>query len=117
MSRWQNLDAGFFDGVGKYELPEIEPVYELPGVDRFIEFDYCKRIREGHNKIGVHFFEDDYKFERVWTGPDRYGEMLSKFAFIIGPDFSVYSDFPFPVRLYNYYRNKWKICWWSSYEF
>lgn len=114
MSQWQNLSVGFFDGVGKYQLPRIDPVYELPEVDRFIEFDYCKRVRTDKNKLGVHFFEDDRKFERVWTGPDRYGEMLKQFAFVIGPDFSVYEDFPFPVRLYNYYRNNWLVRYWQS---
>lgn len=115
MAKWQNLELAFFDEtVGKYEMPVIEPVYELPKVDRFIEFDYCKRVRGDKSKLGVHFFEDDYKFERVWTGPDRYGEMLKQFGFIIGPDFSVYGDFPFPVRLYNYYRNNWLVKYWQT---
>lgn len=115
MAKWQNLELAFFDETaGKYDMPIIEPVYELPKVDRFIEFDYCNRVRGDRSNIGVHFFEDDYKFERVWTGPDRYGEMLSQFGFIIGPDFSVYGDFPFPVRLYNYYRNNWLVKYWQT---
>lgn len=114
MGRWQNLEMAFFEEVeGKYDFPIVLPTYELPEVDRFIEFDYCKRIREGHEKIGVHFFEDDYKFERAWTGPDRYGEMLSKFGFILGPDFSVYADFPKAVRIYNFYRNNWLCRYWQ----
>lgn len=116
MAQWQNLDLAFFvneDVEGKYDFPKIAPVYELPNIDRFIEFDYCKRVRGEHSKLGVHFFEDDRKFERVWTGPDRYGEMLSKFGYLIGPDFSVYNDFPFPVRLYNYYRNLWLVKYWQ----
>lgn len=115
MAKWQNLELAFFEETaGKFELPVIEPVYELPKVDRFIEFDYCNRVRGDRSNIGVHFFEDDYKFERVWTGPDRYGEMLSQFGFIIGPDFSVYGDFPFPIRLYNYYRNNWLVKYWQT---
>ena len=114
MAKWQNLELGFFeDTVGKFDMPVIEPVYELPKVDRFIEFDYCKRVRGDKSSLGVHFFEDEYKFERVWTSPARYGEMLSQFGYIIGPDFSVYGDFPFPVRLYNYYRNNWLVKYWQ----
>ena len=114
MAKWQNLELAFFDEVaGKYGMPVIEPVYELPKVDRFIEFDYCNRVRGDRSNLGVHFFEDDYKFERVWTSPARYGEMLSQFGFVIGPDFSVYGDFPFPVRLYNYYRNNWLVKYWQ----
>jgi len=114
MSKWQNLDVGFFEEVtGKYDIPIIEHVYELPEVKKHIEFDYCKRIRENHKDLGVHFFEDDYKFERVWTNPDRYGEMLSKFGYIIGPDFSQYVDFPLAVQIYNHYRNNWLVRYWQ----
>ena len=104
MGKFQNAEFAIFEGVGKYNIPELAPVYELPKVDRFIEFDYCKRIREGHEKIGVHFFEDDYKFERIWTSPDRYGSMLTKFSYILGPDFSQYIDFPLALQIYNHYR-------------
>lgn len=116
MSKFQNLEVGFFvndDAVGQYDFPKIEPVYELPKVDRHIEFDYCNRIRSGHDKIGVHFFEDDYKFERCWTSPDRYGQMLSKFAYVLGPDYSVYADFPMSMRIYNHYRNRWLVRYWQ----
>lgn len=117
MSTWQNLELGFYMGTGKYELPEIEPVYEIPEVKRVIEFDYCQRLRADRfvrKQYGVHFFEPDRKFERCWTGPDRYGELLKEFGYIIGPDFSVYNDFPFPVRLYNYYRNLWLVKYWQT---
>lgn len=114
MSKWQNLELAFFEETAsRYNFPIIEPVYELPEVKRYIEFDYCKRIRENRSDLGVHFFEDDYKFERVWTGPERYGEMLSKFGFIIGPDFSQYADFPKAVRIYNHYRNNWLVRYWQ----
>ena len=59
MSRFQNLDVGFFSGVGRYDFPELHPTYNIPDVARHIEFDYCMRIRENHDQLGVHFFEDD----------------------------------------------------------
>lgn len=115
MNQFQNLELGFFDDAeGIYSFPKILPVYEVPKVDRFIEFDYCKRIRENHNTLGVHFFEYDQKFERCWTHPDRYGEMLSKFGYIIGPDFSVYEDFPLAVKVFNQYRNNWLCRYWQE---
>lgn len=104
------------DSVGKYNMPRIEPVYEVPQVDRFVEFDYCQRLRSDRvdrSKIGVHFFEDDYKFERAWTCPDRYGELLQQFGYVLGPDFSVYADFPLPVILYNHWRNRWLVRYWQ----
>lgn len=118
MAKWQNLDLAQFDDVDNvYGFPIVEPVYELPKVHNFIEFDDCTRYRaDTHNRkqTAVHFFEDDYKFERVWTGPDRYGEMLSQFGYIIGPDFSVFLDWPLALKLYNHYRNNWLVRYWQT---
>ena len=117
MGKWQNLQNAFFESVCKYDLPKINPVYELPDVNKFIEFDFCLRYRadrHDRSKVGVHFFEDDYKFERCWSCPDRYAELLKDFGYVLGPDFSVYADFPFPVRLYNYYRNAWLTKYWQE---
>lgn len=117
MGKWQNLSRRFFAEVNKHDMPYINPVYGLPQVDRFVEFDYCQRLRSDRvdrSNIAVHFFEDDYKFERAWTCPDRYGMMLKEFGYILGPDFSVYNNFPFPMRLYNIYRNAWLTKYWQE---
>ena len=113
MGRFQNAEFAIFDGVGEYDVPEISPIFDIPSVDKYVEFDYCKRVRGDRSKIAVHFFEDDYKFERVWTNPNRYGEMLKEFAYIIGPDFSQYIDFPKSVQIYNHYRNNWLVKYWQ----
>ena len=119
MGRWQNLEKSFFTEVaGPYDFPIVEPVYELPPVKKFIQFDYVRRFRaDRHDRscIGVHFFEDDYKFERAWTQPDRYAKELEQFAYIIGPDFSTYIDFPKSIQIYNHYRNRWLVRYWQVY--
>lgn len=97
-----------------YGFPVIEPVHNVPNVEKFIEFDYCMRLREGKYKTGVHFFEDDYKFERIWTSPSRYGEMLAKFPVVLGPDFSQYIDMPKAIQIYNHYRNNWLVSYWQT---
>lgn len=114
MAKWQNTSLIKYDGVGNYDVPEILPVYSLPEVNRFIEFDYCNRVRSDKDTLGVHFFEDDYKFERVWTSPERYAQMLKEFGFIIGPDFSQYVDYPKAMQIYNHYRNNWLCRFWQD---
>lgn len=54
----------------------------------------------------VHFFLNDVEFERFWKNPKKYLERLKKFAGVILPDFSVCYDFPYPLQLYNCYRNR-----------
>ena len=38
-----------------------------------------KRSPEEKQKTGVHFFRDDYKFERVWNTPEKYIEKLAEY--------------------------------------
>lgn len=55
----------------------------------------------------VHFYIDDYKFQCIWNQPQRYIDFLKRFQFVISPDFSIYTDFPICVNMYNKYRNHW----------
>lgn len=71
---------------------------------------YAKEIRkskEFHNDSFVCFYEHDQFFDGyngIWFNPKKAYSILSHFEGIIAPDFSTYSDFPKPLRLYNYYR-------------
>lgn len=119
MGKFENAEKHLFSGIGEFDIPEILPTYELPIIDKYIEFDYIKRYRADRydrSKCAVHFFEDDYKFERVWTSPDRYAEELKQFGFILGPDFSMYVDFPKALSLYNHYRNHWLARYWQEFH-
>lgn len=66
-----------------------------------------------HNQC-VHFFIDDYQFERIWNLPDRYVECLRQFQCVIAPDFSQYTDMPYPQRMWNNYRGKFIGAWLQS---
>lgn len=62
-------------------------------------------------QVGVHFFLDDYQFERVWRTPGKYVNMLRAFPFVLGPDFSIYTDYPEPLQRWNHYRNQLLTAW------
>lgn len=93
-----------FDGVGEYGIPQIEPT--LYKGSEFIPFNYAKSCKDKAGK-GVHFFIDDYQFNRLWNAPDRYIDMLSEFDCVMSPDFSTYTDFPKSIQIYNHYRKHW----------
>lgn len=103
--KYENLERQIFDGVGEYGIPQIEPVTYEKGCD-WIGFNYAKTCKEPEKK-GVHFFLDDYQFNRLWTGVDRYIPMLQKFRYVMSPDFSTYTDFPKAIQIYNHYRKHW----------
>lgn len=105
-----NLERAQFTGTGKYDIPEIQPVYQLPEVTDWIPFDFVlsdKRSAEEKSKTGVHFFRDDYKFERIWSAPEKYIERLAEYACVLSPDFSPYGDMPMATQIFNHYRKHW----------
>lgn len=90
--RTENLEKRLYKGVGDYDIPQLQPT-EFSGNCEFIGFNFAKTCKERTEK-GVHFFLDDYQFERIWRKPDQYLPMLQQFRYVMTPDFSLYTDFP-----------------------
>ena len=88
--------------AGIFEFPEIQPTYWIP--NRLIPFS--KALSSTDYDQWVHFFEDDYLFERIWRSPKRYLEILRRFNGVILPDFSLYRDMPLVMQLWNIYRSR-----------
>lgn len=59
----------------------------------------------------VHFYEDDFRFERLWNDPQRCLPKLARFAGVIMPNFSTAVDFPIPLKMWNAYRNQLLGAW------
>lgn len=109
---YENLQKAMYSGDGAYDIPMLNPVTEID-VDNWISFNYVK----GHKnpkKTGVHFFVDDYQFERVWKYPEKYVGMLAKFGAVCTPDFSPYSDFPKAVQVFQHYKKHWCGAYWQE---
>ena len=58
----------------------------------------------------VHFYLDDYRFERIWNDPKRYMEVVKKYAGALMPDFSTYTEMPLFMQMWNVYRMR-AISW------
>ena len=101
----ENLVRRMFAGVGEYGIPPLSPVKYEGGCD-FIGFNYASSCKVRANK-GVHFFLDDYQFTRLWADIDRYVSMLWEFRYVMTPDYSIYTDFPKAIQIYNHYRKHW----------
>ena len=110
---YANQEKWIFEGVGQYDMP-VTPAVDLPLQDsKFVRFDFAMREKEPENKI-VHFFTDDYMFDRVWNKPERYLPVLSRFRAVVAPDFSLYDDYPRAVQIYNSFRRHWLSAYWSA---
>lgn len=87
---------------GFYQMPKLEPCYTIP--KDLISFNYVLTSKE-YDK-GVHFYVDDYQFERIWDRPEFYIEKLWPFRCCLTPDFSLYTDMPMAMKVWNIYRSR-----------
>jgi hypothetical protein len=62
------------------------------------------------------FFTEDWRFEHVYEYPSDYAQQLldEDWTCVVAPDFSMYSDYPFPMRLWNLYRSRWCARYWQE---
>lgn len=98
-----NMDIIDYDEMdGFYQMPIIQNDHFIPA--RIKSFNYAKTSAE--KNIGIHFYIDDYQFERVWNAPFDYIDTLSEYDCIFSPDFSLYTDMPMAMKIWNVYRSR-----------
>ena len=107
-----NLGLGVFECEGLYDTPKLAPVHFDEKTD-WISFN-CAGTDRKRSVHGVHFFVDDYIFERTWHDPRRYALLLSEFKAAMTPDFSLFTDYPRAVQIYNHYRKHLIGAYWQS---
>lgn len=111
---WENFNVAQFKTTGKYDIPVLSRCDYCPC--EFVGFNFAKSTKDKADK-GLHFFVDDYQFERLWREPKRYINLISEFNSIMTPDFSLYVDFPTALQIYNHYRKMWLGALWQAYGF
>lgn len=89
-------------GNDYWQMPVIKNDNYIP--KKLIGFNYAKSSKD--KEVGIHFFIDDYQFERVWNNPSKYLEVLVDYDCILSPDFSLYMDMPMPMKIWNIYRSR-----------
>ena len=87
------LESGF---------PVLPAIHAKP--KESVSFREIQKIIDTKDKV-VHFYIDDFWFEKLWTNADRYIPQLKCFPFVIMPDFSVFNYMPEPMQHWNRYRS------------
>ncbi len=93
---YENLTNDF------WQMPIIRNDHVIPS--DLIGFNYAKTSK--NKNCGIHFFLDDYQFERVWNDPEKYIDILFEYDCILSPDFSLYMDMTMPIKIWNVYRSR-----------
>lgn len=87
---------------GFWQMPIINNDHFIP--KEMIGFNYAKS--NDRKDVGVHFYLDDYQFERLWNDPEKYTDVLREYECVLSPDFSLYMDMPMPMKIWNIYRSR-----------
>lgn len=102
-NRQYNLDIyDPFEVVGSYDMPVINKTDHTP--KELLGFNWAMSSKR--DDVGIHFFLDDYQFERLWRQPQTYIATLGKFDCVLTPDFSLYTDMPKVMMIWNVYRSR-----------
>ncbi len=100
-----NLEYNDLERVaGKYQMPVIRREFLPTPKQSPIGFNYVLSAKETDR--AVHMFLDDYQIERLWSSPENYVEKLKEFECVFTPDFSLYSDMPIAMQIWNTYRSR-----------
>ena len=87
--------------TSKFDMPVLAPTIYKP--KSLVGFN---QLKTANNSAGIHFYLDDYQFERFWNRPGLYIDKLSQFDCVLTPDFSLYQDMPLPMMMWNVYRSR-----------
>ena len=93
-------------------FPIVAPIGGLQ-ISEMIPFNLAKATTKSNK--GIHFFLDDYQFERVWNDPFKYVSLFKCYAFITSPDFSLFTNMPKVMQMWNKYRSMWLSVFFSNY--
>lgn len=100
----------------KWDIPVIarQELLSYDNISLVAFSDISLKPSRAATSKGVHFFIDDYRFERVYRLQDRYIECLKAFPFVLSPDFSLYNEMPRVLQLDSVFRNRWCGYYWQS---
>ena len=65
-------------------------------------------------KAIIHMFNEDYAINSAWSTPNKYLRIFSKVRAVCTPDFSLYTDMPRALWLFNVYRKQWLGRFWQE---
>lgn len=72
IEKWLTKENHIF--VGDYDFPMLRKSTAIP--NRLLPFNYAKTVKD--YDCWLHFFIDDYQFERIWNNPQKYLCLIKK---------------------------------------
>lgn len=116
------LRAVNFETTGKYDFPKLLPSrFELSDKrlqmvgynDRYI---FNRNASKALDAFIGHGFLEDYHLAPLFVHAHRNVEYIRMLSACIEPNFSVYTDWPLAINIYNTYRTRWVGRFWQTFD-
>jgi hypothetical protein len=110
---WDRLNTrAIYPSTNSWGIPDMPYTGKLPA--RLIAYNAKQALAKAEPGDAVHFFLDDYRFETVWSQPQRSLSRIAKVGMALSPDFSLWGQMPLVMQLWQVYRSRWCAMWMHS---
>lgn len=103
-----NLHAMYPSG-NEWSIPDLPVADFVP--ERMVAYNDKWATGRPDPAAAVHFFLDDYRFETMWTKPQRGLSRVLRVGAALTPDFSLWRDMPIALQIFQVYRSRWVGNW------
>lgn len=95
----------------RYGFPILAPCTDCPDLSCV---PYSSRNELGNQKLGIHFFEDDYKFDNpIWKKLDQTTYNLRNRPYLFTPDHSLYVGPLSALNISSIYKSRFEGAFWT----
>lgn len=117
---WASLPGNFdrnnthtlYPSSNSWGIPDLPAATTVP--TRLIAYNDRWKVDHPAPGDAVHFFLDDYRFETMWTKPQRGLSRVMRAGLALTPDFSLWREMPLAMQLWQVYRSRWCGAWMRS---
>jgi hypothetical protein len=107
---WDRLNTrALFATDNEWGIPTLPAARFEPA--RLVAYNNRHHCTAAGLGAAVHFFLDDYRFETVWSKPERGLSRCRTVGAALTPDFSLWSNMPRVMQLWQVYRSRWCGAW------
>lgn len=106
-----------FETEGRFQFPVIKPVYEIPEIKRWLDLQEFREMSASGKPLGeygLQLYNWDYQIQCLWIYPQKYIQGLKKLGAVFAPDFSMYTDMPVAMQMWNHYKQQWLGAYWQA---
>jgi len=111
-----NFEIGnYFDRYSSFGMPKLKTIdFELPKNFRLKAYRRTRIKNVSKEQDLCHFFINDESMLTAFSTPKTTVEYLKNYYAVLEPNYSVYTDWPLALSVFNTYRTRWCGRYWQE---